>query len=593
MSVNHAIEKNSMFEFDTNIFEEICTSKTILIADDDDVDREKIRRSLMRINSEFKIIEASSGHDALEYVKQMQFDCIFIDNFLGDTTGVDLAAEIQKHINSAIPIIMITGLGSEQLAVKAMQNGIYDYLPKKNITMEKLDSTLSSCLKRAELERTLSEARNKLQRMSLYDELTGLPNRYLFFDRLNQSIHNSSRDKRRFVVMMMDMNFFKEVNDNLGHEIGDGVLAKIGDRLEVLMRKSDTIARLGGDEFACILAGTDSIEGAISCAEKIITAVNEPIAINNHICQLGISIGIAMYPQHGSESNTLLSNADHAMYSAKRSQRKYCVYSEHSSNGHIHPIPLSSKLPKAIDNHELFIEYQPKINLESNQLTGVEALVRWNSPEHGLIYPGQFIPSAERSSLIEKLTYSIISMVFERIFLWRQTEWQLPVSINLSARLLDNISFPGWVFSQLEKHKLKANDIIFEITETALASSSLHAQAVLAEFASSGIGISIDDFGTGFTSFKCIRDLEISEIKIDRLFVAELLSNKKDVSIVSSIITLANNLGIKVVAEGIELIEQRIKLKELGCTDGQGYHIAYPMTADKLWCWHHTQSAAS
>jgi len=566
-------------------FDGYLKSLCLLIVDDDDVDRERIRRTLKKIDADISISEASSGKETLARLQQKKFDCVFIDYYLGDMTGSDLVKKIQSQIPYFVPIIIVTGLGDERLAVQTMQMGIYDYLPKKDITPERLNTMLKSSLQRALLENSLVEAQENLKRMSMFDELTDLPNRYLFFDRLNQAIYNSEREGKDFSLLMMDLNYFKDINDNLGHLAGDAVLKNIGERLQSISRKSDTIARIGGDEFACILTGTDTIEGVIAYADKIIDIINEPLAVEDSVCQLGISIGAAIYPRHGSDAKTLISNADHAMYQAKQSHQKYCIYSEEGHENHIQRIPISNGLPKAIENHELFLEYQPKINLLTKQLIGVEALVRWQSPVFGLISPAQFIPSAERSALIENLTFAIVTMALRQIVIWHQVGWTIPVAINLSARTLDDTSFPAWILTELEKYHLQPSDILFEITETALASSGQRAQSVLTEIAKSGIGISIDDFGSGFTSFKYIRDIDITEIKIDQLFVTGVHENNKDASIIRSIAQLAESLGVRVIAEGVEEKSQWDLLQQLGCNFAQGYSIAFPMKPDRIWRW--------
>ena len=568
--------------------DEPIKSLSLLIVDDDDVDREGLRRALKKIDGDLSIYEANSGRKALAQLYQKRFDCVFIDYYLGDMIGSELVREVQSQIPYFVPIVIVTGLGDEQLAVQTMQMGIYDYLPKKNISPERLTTALKSSLQRARLENNLTEARENLKRMSMFDELTGLPNRYLFFDRLNQAIFSSERERKNFTLLMMDLNYFKDVNDNLGHLAGDAVLKNIGERLQGISRKSDTIARLGGDEFACILPGTDTVEGAISYADKIIETIGEPLAVEDNICQIGASIGAAIYPRHGSDATTLISNADHAMYQAKHSHQKYCIYSEQKTDNHIHRIPISNGLPKAIENDELFLEYQPKINLLNKDLIGVEALVRWQSPEFGLISPAQFIPSAERSALIENLTYAIIRMALKQIVSWHQMGWTIPVAINLSARTLDDIHFPDWIRAELERHHLQPTDILFEITETALASSGQRAQSVLGEIAKAGIGIAIDDFGSGFTSFKYIRDIDLAEIKVDQLFVTKVHENNKDASIIRSIAHLADSLGVRVIAEGVEHRSQWDLLQQLGCNFAQGYSIAYPMGPDKIWHWYQT-----
>lgn len=556
----------------------------LLLADDDDVDRERVHRLLARSRVSCEIIEAHSGTQALEMMRSEAPDCLLLDYHLGDMTGIDVLQQMARdHVTT--PVIMITGVGDEELVVTAMRLGVYDYLPKKLLNKDMLSDAIEASLEQAALQQRLINMQNKLERMSLYDDLTGLPNRVLFFDRLDQAILNADRDGSRFALLVMDLNLFKEVNDHLGHAMGDKVLEEIGERFRSVARKSDTIARLGGDEFICILHGVESASCAVAFAEKVIEMINKPLPLEEHVVQVGISIGICLYPVHGTDASVLLSNADHAMYQAKQSFRNYVVY-EADAKQRKEAIHVGGQLNTALDRDELYMVYQPKINLSTHEIIGVEALVRWHSRELGMVYPSQFIPFAERSALIKQLTFAIVDMVLDQLVAWRrQNQLQVPVSVNISARLLDDPDLPAIILDKLHERHLQAADLILEITETALASSNELAKQVVAEFAAAGVGISIDDFGSGFTSFKYIRDIDIGEIKIDRLFIKDLLEKDRDVSIVRSIALLSESMAVRLVAEGIESRQSQALLTRLGCMYGQGYHIAQPMRADALMAW--------
>lgn len=565
----------------------------LLIVDDDDVDRERINRYIRKFKLPVFIIDARNGSEALQHILRDEIDLILLDYQLGDMTGTEMLSEIKHRQKSPIPTIMVTGMGDEGTAIEAMRLGVFDYLPKKTLTPESLMSVLTSALHSADLEKRLQQSQENLRRMSLYDALTGLPNRNLFFDRLNQSILIGNRKGGAFTVLMIDLNLFKEINDSLGHQAGDDALSVIGTRLEATARKSDTIARLGGDEFACILHDVQTIDNAISCAVKIIEAISQPIAISNRIIHVGASIGIARYPEHGKDPTTLLSNADCAMYRAKKSNRKYDVYNNDIEHTSIQHAPVSEQLYKAIKNHELFLEYQPKVNLHTHEVTGAEALVRWNNPETGLIMPGTFIPIAERSRLIEDLTYLTIDMAFADYQRWKQSSVCVPIAINISARMLDNTNLPRILVAKAHDHQVDTRNITLEITETTLASSNQEAYRILAELGAAGFKLSIDDFGSGFTSFASIRNIEISELKIDRMFVSKIQSGKKDAAIVHSMLLLADNLDMHAIAEGVETREQWDILKTLGCDYAQGYGIARPMSASSLPDWIATFQASA
>lgn len=556
----------------------------LLVVDDDDVDRERISRYIKKFRLPIAILDASSGSEAMRCIAQDEIDLILLDYNLGDMTGTELLTHINQPGQTVIPTIMVTGMGDERTAVEALRLGVVDYVPKKSLTAESLLSVIESALHSSELERQLHETQQNLRRMSLYDELTGLPNRNLFFDRLNQNILGHARSGDQFTLMMLDLNLFKEVNDTLGHAAGDHVLSVVGERLQGVVRQSDTFARLGGDEFVCILHGMHQRSDAIECAEKIITAISQPIAIADRVIQIGAAIGIVRYPVHGQDATTLLSNADSIMYKAKQAHRKYlCLEDlEESSVNHM---PVSQHLYQALRKHELYLEYQPKVTSDSHQFVGIEALVRWNSPDLGQVSPAEFIPVAERSHLIVDLTYYVMEMAFTQLRHWRSEGMNLYLAINISARMLDDETFTHRTRRLLDQHGLQAADLIFEITETTLAASDQQAHKILNELIDLGIGISIDDFGSGFTSFRHLRNIAFSELKIDRIYTHSLQSGSRDAEIIRSMVLLAEGLNMRVVAEGVETTEQLALLNQLGCHLCQGYLIARPMDAAALIQW--------
>jgi diguanylate cyclase (GGDEF)-like protein len=551
----------------------------LLLVDDDDVDREKFRRLLNRSGLEAQVEEAASGLEALACLRKSMFDCVIVDYRLGDTTGTELARTIKQTNGRAVPIIMITGHGDERVAVEAMREGVYDYLSKGQLRAEHILSAIEGSLHWAELEATLANTQERLRRLSLFDSLTGLPNRNLF----------CQRGGGPFSLMMMDLNLFKEINDTRGHAAGDKVLAQIGARLSHLARSSDTYARIGGDEFAALLSGCESGAHAIVVADKVHAALQEPLIIDDEVVRVTVSIGAALFPEHGDDSRTLLAHADQAMYRAKRSSRSCEVYSAGVHEGRA--FLVANYLPDALERHELFLEYQPKLDLASGALVGVEALVRWDSPQLGLVAPNDFIPTAERTLLIKPLTYAILEMALDQSALWRDQGCDIPMAVNLSARMFDDAELTARCCSALAARSIKPDRLTLEITETALMTSPLRAQETLLSLHNAGIAISIDDFGAGYTSLKYLRDFEISEIKIDKLFITGLQADSRDASIVRSIAALSVGFKLKLVAEGIEDESQCRLLHELGCGFGQGFALGRPMLADRLAGWQTTRAS--
>lgn len=557
----------------------------VLVVDDDDVDREKIHRLLGQVNFPTTVVEAGSGREALALLRQQAIDCVILDYCLGDATGTDLVPEIRRLGGGYCPVIMVTGIGDERIAADTTREGVYDYFSKNNLKAHQLSAAIEGSLHSAELERRLSQTQDRLQRLSLYDNLTGLPNRNLFFDRLEQTVLTASRQNARFSLLMMDLNLFKEVNDTLGHAAGDRLLGQVGARLQQVARRSDTVARLGGDEFAALILGTDPSSGTPSLAKKIIDALREPFLIDKRVVTIGIAIGIAHYPEHGLDGKTLLAKADSAMYGAKRSTRGYEVFSEDGTAPEPSSVLMANHLTRAIERQELFLRYQPKVNLRTRELVGVEALVRWDSPELGPLLPDQFIPAAERSSAIGPMTYAILDMALDQAVLWQEQNWLVPVAVNLSARLLDDERLTRKIMAALARRELLPQVLTLEITETALMASPDRVRVVLGELVDAGIAISIDDFGTGYTSFRYLRELDIAELKIDKLFVTHVHDHARDASIIRSIATLAQGFRIGVIAEGVEAQETWEELCLLGCELGQGYSIGRPMSAEALADW--------
>lgn len=444
---------------------------------------------------------------------------------------------------------------------------------------EELDETYRGV---TQLTSELEQARMRLEKLSLYDDLTGLANRALFYDRLQQSCELAKREGKILPVLMMDLDRFKEINDSMGHDVGDQVLKEIAHRLESTLRHSDTVARLGGDEFVALLPSASEPEDVVTVVDKIVNAVERPIPIGSESVDVGISIGIALYPTHGASGTAVLSNADSAMYSAKQDGRGYVIYGSDDMQGYLQKATLVSQLRTGIEKQELFLEYQPKFDLETGRATGVEALVRWQHPEYGLILPDGFIPAAERTGVIKPLTLNVLEQAIDQAVIWHQEDNPMDLSVNVSARVLDDWELPDQVIRLLEQKSLPPEHLIIEITETAVMKNPEQALKILERIQQMGITISIDDFGTGFTSLMQLKSMPINELKIDMVFIQKMIEKKSDLAIVRSIIDLCKNLGIVVVAEGVENIETINKLCELQCDVAQGYFFARPMSADEL-----------
>ena len=419
---------------------------------------------------------------------------------------------------------------------------------------------------------------------TLYDSLTNLPNRVLLNETISGAIASAKRNKTALAIMLMDLNNFKEVNDTLGHYYGDRLLQCIVPTLKKAIREIDMVARLGGDEFAVILPDTD-LEDARIIATRIIDAMKQPFAVDQHELNIGISIGIAQYPNDGIDGDSLLQKADVAMYIAKKNSLGYSVYDLNRDKNSIDKLIVLGKLRKAITNNLLTLYYQPIINLHSGKLYSLEVLTRWHDEELGNICPDEFIPFAERSGIIKQLSLWVLDNAVEQYMTWQKLKLDFVLSVNLSARDIQDETMINDLRVILSKHKMPPSQLNIEITENSMMHESDQSHHILSELNQLGISLSIDDFGTGFSSLAYLKKLSTQSIKIDKSFVIDMLDDCSDEVIVRSIIDIAHNLGQDIVAEGIETKECLERLKELNCCYGQGYYICKPLPQMEITSW--------
>ncbi len=429
------------------------------------------------------------------------------------------------------------------------------------------------------------EAEEALIHLALHDALTGLPNRVLLTDRLRHGVRMAQRVSTRLALLLVDLDHFKDVNDALGHQAGDALLQQVGRRMKEALRSSDTVARLGGDEFAMVLPGVIDRAGAIVAAGKIIAALAPPFVVNAMPLFVTPSIGIVLYPDHGMDAETLIQHADVAMYVAKRGGGGYTVY---ASSQDVHSpgrLALVSALRPAIDNNELLLYYQPKMDLRTGRVCGLEALVRWQHPELGIIPASQFIPLAEQAGLIKTITLWSLDQALQQSRAWQADGLALNVAINLSARHLQDPQLAPLISRMLNNHGVAAPMLTIELTESVVMADPEQARKVLTELARIGVRLAIDDFGTGYSSLAYLERLPTHELKIDKSFVENILTNDSARVIVQSIIGLGHNLGLTVVAEGVESQETWSVIKALHCDVAQGYYAGHPLVGSDMTRW--------
>jgi diguanylate cyclase (GGDEF)-like protein len=406
---------------------------------------------------------------------------------------------------------------------------------------------------------------------ALRDVLTGLPNRALFTDRVERALMAAKREGTHPVVMLLDLDRFKEVNDTLGHPAGDELLRLIGPRIASVLRSSDTVARLGGDEFGVLLPDAPSAGAGVEVAEKIMVALEAPFALDGVELEIGASLGIAVFPDHGEDVETLVQRADVAMYGAKAGR----TGSEISAAD---PLSLIGDLRRAMDEDELSVVYQPKVGLVSGEVEGVEALVRWRHPDHGLVLPADFVRHAEHTGLIRPLTMLVLDQALGQVAAWRDAGLDLRVAVNISARSLLDRSLADDIASLLRAHRVPPRALELELTERTIHADPERAASVLGALGRLGIGLLVDDFGTGVSSVSDLHRLPVEEIKIDRSLLG-------DAAVVRSTIALAKSLDLRITAEGIEDEQTRRRLAALGVDYGQGYLFSAPLSGEALAAW--------
>jgi diguanylate cyclase (GGDEF)-like protein len=433
-------------------------------------------------------------------------------------------------------------------------------------------------------QRQLIRQAEASRHQALHDPLTGLPNRELFADRVGQAIRSADRELHSAALLLLDLDRFKDVNDTLGHHHGDLLLGEVAARLTGTLRQVDTVARLGGDEFAVLLPDAGA-EGAASVADKLRTALHQPLVLDGVGIDLDASIGIAVYPDHGGDAAELLQHADVAMYAAKEAHAGFVVYDPALDQHSPRRLALLGGLRRALERDELVLHYQPKADVDTGRVLGVEALVRWQHPDHGLLGPGEFIPLAERTGLIHPLTRWVLDAALCQAAEWHRAGHRVSVAVNVSTRSLLDQGFPDQVAEQLSAWQVPASCLVLEITESAVMADPALALDVLGRLHELGVGLAVDDFGTGYSSMAYLKALPVDELKVDRSFVGHMVSSPSDAVIVRSTIDLGHNLGLRVVAEGVETRATWETLKRLGCDTAQGYLLGKPMPAAELEPW--------
>lgn len=545
----------------------------IIIADDDPSILLLLRHILTTEN--YDVTEAHSGMEAIELCREYNYDLAIFDLVMPDIDGISACKEITFQISNPPPVLIITSLDDDASVSRAFDAGAIDFITKPinwSVFKQRVKRIVES-----------EHTRQKVKRLEFHDSLTGLPNRTLLLDRLESATLRAQRNKTMLALLMVDIDNLKLINETLGHHNGDKVILSVASRLNSTIRNTDTLSRSGGDEFNLIIENIRHLEDVGLMAEKFSRTIEHSMTIMDQDIHIKASIGVSIYPQDGKDIGSLLSNADSALYRAKdKGGNTYEFYSPELGKKARRRLELENNLRRALDNDELVVYYQPKINLITDEPSGMEALVRWNHPVQGIISPDEFIPIAEETGLIIPLGEQVIEKSCRQFKQWQDENIPVSnISINVSARQFKEQDLVTLLKEVLQKNKLDATHVELELTESTLLKNEDQAESILNQLHNMGIKISIDDFGTGYASLSYLKRLPIDVLKIDKSFIDGILHDSDDIAIVNAIYGLAKGFELQLVAEGIETKEQLEKVKELGVDYGQGYFWSPPLHADK------------
>lgn len=519
---------------------------------------------LLSIDTEIEL-SATADVESLNHVAQYQSRLLWSLTLTGLLFVIIGFFALERWILK--PIAQV----SEALKAEAIGSGAKRTLPP--VTSDETRNLVEAF---KEMQRQVHSRQLALEHQAMHDALTELPNRALLLDRLEHALSSAFRDHSPLALLMMDLDRFKEINDTLGHQVGDQLLQEVSQRLLATVRESDTVARLGGDEFALVLADSN-VEQARRVAAKALDALEEVFRVDGHHLYISASVGIATFPQHGTTAPMLIQRADVAMYVAKRNKVSHAVYDPSQDQHSVGRLSLMSDLRQAIEAGTLELHYQPKLDVALDRVTGFEALLRWEHPKYGNISPDELIPLAEQTGLIRPLTHWVLDRAVSQCSQWHERYPELSVAVNLSAHNLQDPQLLEQIDGCLKRYRVPPALLTLELTESAMMSDPDHGVRMLAKLDAMGVGLAVDDFGTGFSSLAYLKQLPVDELKIDKSFVSHMCEDDNDAVIVRSIIDLAHNLGLRVVAEGVEDRDTWDLLEILRCDQAQGYHMGRPM----------------
>jgi diguanylate cyclase (GGDEF)-like protein len=563
-------------------------SAHILIIDDDQQIRSLLKELLA---DEYECAEVASAEEALSVLSTLNFDLVISDIQMPGISGLDLVPSILERTPETV-VVMISGQQSIESAIEAMRVGAFDYITKpldlRHVKLAVRRALVHQRLLHEKqqyedhLEELVAQRTAEIEHLAFHDRLTDLPNRKLFADRCAQALASAQRSKSLVGVMMVSLDRFKKVSDTLGHAAGDVMLSEAGARLRTCLSIADTVARFDGEEFAMLLTQIGEAGDLADISVAVHESFKEPFHLYGQVVYITTSIGISLFPFNGDDSNTILRNAGAALFRAKQQGgNNHQFYAADMNAQAVERLALENSLRRAIENDEFITYYQPVIDLGSGKIVGMEALVRWQHPELGVLLPAKFIGLAEDTGLIVEIGDLVMRTACAQTRKWfDQGLGPLRIAVNISARHFQQENFLDRLVETLEETGLDPKSLELELTETSIMKNAESAARLLADIRKLGVKVAIDDFGTGYSSLSYLKRLPIDTVKLDRSFVSGATTDPDDAALVMAIVTLAHNLRLTVIAEGVETAEQLSFLRLLRCDEGQGYYFSKPVPPD-------------
>jgi diguanylate cyclase (GGDEF)-like protein len=565
----------SLREVITSAAEQEGKTFQVLLVEDNPGDARLVQELLSETGSQFELSHVATLTDARHQLMTEGADCVLLDLSLPDASRLEAPMQLRAAAPD-VPIVILSGLQDELLAIKAVQEGAQDYLVKGRVDGAAIGRSITYASERKALEMQMAHK-------AMHDSLTELPNRTLFHDRLKHAVMRAKRHQSLLGVMFIDLDGFKPINDGLGHDVGDLLLRALGRRLQEGLRASDTAARFGGDEFMVLCEDVADEQHVISIAERLQGAIAEPFMIAGHELTVSSSMGIVVSSGHEESADSLIRNADAAMYRAKRQGVSYEMFDDGMRSRVRARARTESDLHRAIEEREFRLLYQPQVDLRSGKIVGLEALLRWDHPERGVVEPAEFLWLAEETGLITKIGEWALRQSCLQARAWgARNGAPLRVSVNLSARQHRDAGLVDLVERILTETRTDPETLCLEITESVVVNDAESAGATLRALKGLGVKLSIDEFGTGHSSLGSLKHFPLDMLKVDRSFVSGLGTDPEDAAIVTAIINLAHSLGLGTVADGVETKEQVDELRSLGCDVGQGFYFARPRPSDAI-----------